>query len=514
MMAMVPEPDDAAEYRRLHPATLLLRAPQLARSLLNALPLLILLAAKGNVVWMLFGGLGIIAIGWVSILLYWTRFQYRIGADDIAITSGILSRNHRVIPFDRVQDVSIEQGVIARALGLAKVRLETGASAAAGQEEGELNAIALDEAAALRDQIRSWRAGHAAAVADEAAMADDPALRPPLFAMALPRVLTAGLFNFSLALFVALFGALQAFDDLLPFNPFDPRSWWKYAGGYLQEGDPWVAYLLSHRILTVLIGLAMLGLLGMASGIITTLLKQYGFRLERTATGFRRQRGLTTRTDVVIPLKRVQAAMVETGGLRRRFGWYALKLQSLASDGAKESDHDVAPLARLPEIDTILAATDQTRLLRTDARAEGWRGVHPAMWRRWAWLALPLALIVAALAWWPGFEHKQWLWALLPLSGWFLLGRYWRWSHHHYRLERIGNDPLKLEITHGWWKRRHLILPVRNIQSIDIDYGPLYRMAGLASVRFGVAGQGGLEPYTISALPLATAYALRARLMP
>ncbi len=497
-------------YRRLHPGTLLLRAPQLVRSLVNALPLFILLIARGSTNLLVLAGIGIVALGWLGILLYWTRFGYRIGAEEISIESGILSRTHRVIPFDRVQDVSIEQGVVARMLGLARVRLETGASAGAGKDEGELNAIALDEAEALRDRIRSWRAGHQGAVAAAAGgQADEAATGRPIFVMDLPRVLTAGLFNFSLALFAGLFGLLQAFDDVLPFDPFRPRTWWKY----VDQDNPAVIYLMNHKLLSLLAGAAILALVGIASGLTTTLFKQYGFRLERTPAGFRRQRGLTTRTDVVIPLKRVQAALVETGWLRRRFGWHGLKLQSLASDGAREGDHEVAPLAQLAEIDAILAETANPALARSDAAAEGWVQVHPAMWRRWAILALPLGLLAAALALAPGFSHKTWLWALIPLFGWVMLARYGRWLHHRYRLELTGNDPLRLEITHGWLKRRQLILPVRNIQSIDIEYGPLYRLAGLATVRLGVAGQG-RAPYHVAALPLALARQLRARLLP
>ncbi len=504
--------DNDGEARRLHPGTLLLRAPQLVRSLFNAIPLFVLLAAKGNTTLLLLAGLGILSIGWVGILLYWMRFSYRIGTQDVAIESGILSRTHRVIPFDRVQDVSIEQGVIARALGLARVRLETGASAGAGKDEGELNAITLSEAEGLRDRIRSWRAGHRGAViaATELDEAEEAAQDHPIFTMPLPRVLTAGLFNFSLILFAGLFGLLQAFDDILPFDPFSPRSWWRY----FNPDNPYLAYLAGHKLVSIVAGLVLLGLVGMASGVVMTLLKQYGFRLERTPVGLRRQRGLLTRTDVVIPLKRILAAMIETGWLRRRLGWHALKLQSLAGDGTQENDHEVAPFAHLAEIDTILAETANPALTRSDVAAAGWHSVHPAMWRRWALLAVPLSLIAIGVALTPGVGHKHWLWALLPLFGWLMLARYGRWSHHRYRLELAGEEALRLEITHGWLRRRQIILPVRNIQSADIDYGPLYRIAGLASLRLGVAGQGRLTPYHIGALPLATAYALRARLLP
>ena len=67
-----------------------------------------------------------------------------------------------MIPFDRVQDIAIEQRLLARLFGTAKVKIETGGAA---KDEGNLDMIALADAQALRDQVRH---GPAAAAAAEA----------------------------------------------------------------------------------------------------------------------------------------------------------------------------------------------------------------------------------------------------------------------------------------------------------------------------------------------------------
>ena len=96
-----------------------------------------------------------IAIFLVMVLrtfVYWTRFEYRVGADEIRIDSGILNRTHRSIPFDRIQDVDITQGPLARVLGLARVQFETGGGG--GKEEGVLQAISIKRAEDLRTPVR------------------------------------------------------------------------------------------------------------------------------------------------------------------------------------------------------------------------------------------------------------------------------------------------------------------------------------------------------------------------
>ena len=81
-----------------------------------------------------------------SLFIYWTRFEFRVGEDEIRIDSGIFNRTHRSIPFDRIQDVDISQGPLARLFGIAKVKFETGGSSAGGQDEGVLQAIPLEQA--------------------------------------------------------------------------------------------------------------------------------------------------------------------------------------------------------------------------------------------------------------------------------------------------------------------------------------------------------------------------------
>ena len=101
-----------------------------------------------------------------------------------------------------------------------------------GEEEGVLQAILLERAQELRKLVRSRR-GQSAAVA-----ADAPAEAAGRHAADLcdgfKRLLLAGTFNFSLAVFAGLFGLTQTFGDVLGFDPFS-RSFWL---SVLSAGDP------------------------------------------------------------------------------------------------------------------------------------------------------------------------------------------------------------------------------------------------------------------------------------
>jgi putative membrane protein len=221
------------------------------------------------------------------------------------------------------------------------------------------------------------------------------------------------------------------------------------------------SWINAHRWLTAVGAIGALLIVGTVTGIVRTALVNWDFRLSRGPRAFRRQRGLTTRTDVAIPLSRIQAAIVATGLIRRRWGWHELRVQSLASDGKDEKDHQLVPFARLATIDPILAHTGMAR----PAEPLEWR-VPPLLAQAVPGVILTLVALVVGLA---GFAVGHWqgpagfaVAGLLVLFTAVTLGKH-RWAE----------DDSTLYIWRGWWSPRLTILPFANVQSADLADGPL-----------------------------------------
>ena len=500
----LPLTDDAlGPPERLHPLYLLTGLGKSVKGAWGLLAGAAVLGAQGR--WALVIGLAL-AITMASIiglLIKWLKLEYRVGRDEIRIDSGFLSRTSRAIPFDRVTDVDLEQGPIHRLFGLARVRLETGASAGSKEEDGVLDTISLERAETLREHIRARRRGEKAAPIAQAS-----AEAPPLFAMDNQRVATAGLFNFSLAVIAGLFGVSQTFGDVLGFDPFE-RSFWI---GILDRAGPLQALVMAHQIVAVLAGSVVLILLGIGTGLVRTALREYGFRLDRTETGLRRRRGLLTLTDVTIPAKRVQAAILANGPIRGLFGWWTLKLQSLAMDG-KKGDHVIAPLAHEPEAVAILDSFGWPVAPAADA----WRRVSRAYIASYAAAIGPPGMFALAVSF-LGAAGLSVI-AAVPVLGivavfWTLAVpalvaiRWMSWRHTRYALE---GDTLFVET--GWWRHRRRILPLRKIQSVDLAENFWSRAFGICTLRLGVAGGGGFADHHVPALSHQEAQSLRARLL-
>ena len=476
---------------RLHPLYLLTGLGQAFRGAWGLMAAGAVLAAQGR--WWLLILMAVVfasySIG--SLFLRWLKLEYRVGAHELRIDSGWLSRTSRAIPFDRVTDVDLEQGPLHRLFGLARVKLETGGSAGGADEEGVLHTISLDRAQALREHIRARRG----AVEQQAMGSVESEETASLFTMDNRRVLIAGVFNFSLAVIAGLFGVTQTMGDALGFDPFE-RSFWI---GLMAQSAPLRELVIAHQIIAVIAGSVLLLLLGIGTGLVRTTLREYGFKLDRTETGFRRRRGLLTLTDVSIPSKRVQATILASGPVRRHFGWWQLKLQSLAQDGGK-GDHVVAPLAREEEAADIAGSLGW----HLSPTGNSWQPVSRAFFTSFIGILVPASLLtVAAL---PFLGPVGLLW--LAGAGLAMGVRWFDW-----RRTRFAASKHALFIQTGWWRHRRSMIPLRKIQSLDISESWWSRIFGICTLRLGVAGGSGFSDHHVPALTKPQAESLRAELL-
>ena len=427
--------------------------------------------------------------------LSWIRFHYHIGEHDIRIESGIVSRNARSIPFERIQDVSIEQKPLARLFALGEVKFETGGG---DGDDAKLSFVSIEEANRLRELVKAHKSGQAIASHVEQHVPDADA--PPIFAMDSRRVFVFGLYSFSLVIFAVLGGLAQQFDFLLPFEIWDFRHWIGMAEerGVTVENLNGIGW--TTQIILAVVALGGLIFVGFATGIIRTMLREYGFRLERTAKGFRRRRGLLTLTDAVMPAHRVQAAVIQTGPIRKRRGWHSLKFVSLAQDSKEETNFVAAPFATLAEIWPIAHAA----LIREPDTTVRFRQGKAKWWLiRYVGLIPAFIVGVWATMFFAGAPFRQ---AGLMLFVPVLIGFFWWFEWRCY-----GDfiDEKQIYVREGWWRQRLSIAPQVKVQTVEIYQGPIARRQGLASVNFGISG-GSLE---MIALPLETAQAIRDAVM-
>jgi len=440
-------------------------------------------------------GLMIAVVAAVAQYLAWTRFTYRVGAGDIRVEQGILSRAARSVPYERIQDVSLEQALVPRLFGLVEVKFETGSG---GGDDLKLSYLTEAEGEALRELVRERRDEEIAPVpasqaGDEVAAPAEPPART-LFAMDTNRLITFSLFQFSLAAVAVVGGLTQQLDFLMPFDIWDADFW---RDELAERGESIAGLGRQAQLVGAVLGAIALIALGFATGLVRTFLREWDFLLEKTARGFRRRRGLLTRTDVVMPTHRVQAVKIGTGWLRYRFGWHSLNFVSLAQD-AGLSNHVVAPFARMDEITPIMAEAGFTpsapdldwhrasKNYRTDSiLLEG---------------ALPLLGVV------PVAIFAPLLFALVPLVIAALIAGV---NYYSWRFRRHALDARQVISVHGLLSPDTQIASRVKLHSVEIAQGPIAQRRGYATVHLGLAGGS----FAMHGVPVQHAWALRSAVM-
>ncbi len=476
------------------------------------------------VVMMLSSVFDFIDIGWVFWLApiglivgvaygiaHYYRFEYEVTSTTVDVASGVLSRRSREIPYRRIQNVDVTQGVVQRLLGLAVVSIET---AGGGDTEATLNFVSEEEASRLQREIRRRTAevkdrrrsrttdsdpeeadaiesepttDEATAGADAArdrsiAEPDDAASpaepdrrersfdrererRQRLFALEPRELLLYSFTSFRPAAVAAVmflfFLATDRVVELLvaTAQPFGGPS-------DLASGDAG-----SYGVFTLVSfvnGIA----ITYAVSVAYTFATYYDFRLGRVGDDFVYERGLLQRYSGSIPAEKVQSVTITDNPLQRLIGYAGLWVETAGygpdSDGGSQSAVPLAEGSRIHRFAENLTGVD----------APSFRSPPTLARRRYLVRFSLVAATIVAIA----YGVAQ----VTPINRWYLAAivfaavppaAHLRYVHLGYY---VGED--HLVIRRGFWRRRTTVIPYYRIQTVSTRRSIFQRRLGLASV--------------------------------
>jgi putative membrane protein len=395
----------------------------------------------------------------------WRRFRWELTPTALIIEQGLLNRQRRVIPLERIQSVDLVRRLSHRLFGVVGVQVE---AIGGGETEGQLDALRPAVAGRLRAQLL---AGRAAARGDRPPPAPDapdgagaPAGDPgALLATTSPRrLLLAGVTEANATLIVGLLGL-----------------GWQVAGDRIDELAQRLPALLAGNVAVV--ATLLLVVVAVALLIAAQFLAFWSFTLHRDDDELRVRRGLLEQRFDTIPLRRVQALRVEENLPRRLLGRASVKADVAGKPGGGSGGTDtLLPLGTTAEaralVDAVLgldgvggtALTPMPRRARTRrlVRATLTVAVPTALA---AWLVDPRLLALALLLV-PALAAAE--------ASYRALG--------HAELDDV------VVVRSGWWVRRTAYVPLTRLQALALDQTLLQRWRALGTVRLGIARSPGL----------------------
>lgn len=516
------------EWRRLHPLSPLLRGGLvlivvagivianlrdrfielfLARGVVDAMgpnegDIIDYLAGRSLLVWALLGVavvvLLIIGLAWLS----WRFSTYRITSEAVEVKHGVLFRQHRRAPLERIQSVNLQRSLLARILGLTQVDVQT-----AGQGgKVALQFLGHNDAKNVREQIllaaRVSKAGAAGvAIAPDTAVQAAPAVPGAPGAPTVPGVPGAaapiaidpatGLpypvppvaqtprgpiaVDFAGQPYTVAAGAIDSrLRDIADFD-IDPSA---RASGMMIKvpvGRLIGSILLSSEMI-VMLGVVAAIIIGsifaspfllaaifpfgivMVGVLIAQFNKGFNFVLSRAEDGVRIGAGLTATSTETIPFGRVHAVEALQPLGWRPFGWWKVRIttagHSAAEAGQNKMQNTVLPVGQLEDVvrvfETLLheggpGYEDRHARLR-DALVGGGNGYTKAG-RRGAWL----------------------LWFGVRRAG--------------VQIDQPNDPSASLRVRRGWLTRSLSVMPIVRAQSVQLTRSLGHYIFGLASVK-------------------------------
>jgi len=394
-----------------------------------------------------------LAIG--GTIVHFLTLRYRVVDGRLEMKSGLLNRQVRVIGAERIQNVEMVRNVFHRMSNMVEVRIET----ASGTEvEGLLSALSVDDAQAL---VRALEEARGESRSDEEA--EDGEL---IVSNSLTDLLWYGVTETRLGGLAVLLGVgLEVFGlDARNADPSGLERTGRFVAGF---GGP--ALLLAAVSGAWVLGTA------------TAVVRQYGFRVVRTATALVAERGLFTKRRVVLRPSKVQVVTVFQPWLRRLAGFSSVSIETAAAreggDGTQRSEA-LVPVVTSETMASVLDAA--IPLHGVDPEKAPLLPAHPRALVRALAASSGRAAVLGALV--AGFFFPWGLLAflLVPIA----MGLAWLDHHHQGWLV----TPEVIVSRRGWMRRRTWWMGRNKMQSVALHRGPILRRYGLAILSVRAAG--------------------------
>ncbi|MFC7233125.1 PH domain-containing protein [Saliphagus sp. GCM10025308] len=472
-----------------------------------------------SVTWALYLAPVGLLVGTAYGLAYYYRFEYALTDDTVDVASGVFSRRAREIPYRRIQNVDVRQGVFHRVVGLAVVSIET---AGGGETEAALDFVGEDEAKRLQREIRRRTARRP----DEAEADTDTSAPAPRSTSAphetnqhereserehpssgqVSASTDSGLEASTTETKETETGTEAPFEDDRPTLLFalDARELLLYAFTTVRPAAAAsvlaLAFFFTNQVEALLLataqpfggpasftdatpsGYVALGLASAINGVVVTyavsvaytFATYYDFRLGRAGDDFVYERGLLQRYSGSVPSEKVQSVTITDNPLQRALGYAGLWVET-AGYGPDSSDGSTSavPLARVERVQTFAENLTGTEPPRFESPPTVARQRYLVRYALVAAVLVALAFGVSSLT---GFGTGYWyLSAAIFLA--VLPAAHLRYVNLGYS---VGDD--HLVIRRGFWRRRTTVIPYYRIQTVSNRRSIFQRRLGLTSV--------------------------------
>ncbi|QQX79341.1 PH domain-containing protein [Shewanella sp. KX20019] len=418
----------------------------------------------------------------VAILVYsvlqWLKFSFKIDNNKLNIKHGIIFKKVDEIPFNKIQNVRLQQPLYFRPMGLYSIVVETAGSKG---NEAELSALDYKEALALKKHLMTEQEHHSETMPSAASLsqhADNQ--HNTVVRKSLKELVLFGLYqNNAIWLAVILgpiFGQLdwESMENLQSLQAF--WAWY----------DSNIAVSMIFQIAFALLALTLFYLLFSILSMTSAVLKYSPYRLSRSGNTLHRTGGIIAKQNDALAIKRIQVVKFYQPFVGRLFKLWTVYFQQVKGHEVEHrgSNNMLVPSMKRKDIVELLP-----KLKGIEANANQLPSRYQHIHLGWFWRRGWLPLLVPAInTYFHGLDiFTETLWVAASL---FCLAIYLRYSQYGYVIE---GDNLWFHsglLGHSWQ-----LIALSKVQHVAITQSPNQQRSHLANLDIGLASGTIKLPY-------------------
>lgn len=486
-------------FNRLHPLTILVEMGRVMRHF--AIIFIIFVVqylsnpAKADYSEMLLGAVGGVTV--IFAIIRYFSYGYAIHNGNLIVKEGIITKKHRTIPLDRIQNINLKRGILHQVLGLVDLEVET---AGGGKAEAHISALSQDDAHSLKIQLTG---GNPATSSPFMEKRRDV----PLYTASFYELFLAGatqnkampILAAVMGLFSNAFSRTEVFKNIIKSLPTGSNSvliWTFFIFAFIAFG--WIA------------------------SIVMTFVGYFKFELSLGDGCFKRSYGLVNHIENVVPIHRVQNVRLEENWIQRLLKVCRVYVDTAGAyaEGRRENQADIkaTPLLTPMLENSRLSGIITLAIPGFDFQKANWsslsvRSIYRHIYLGFLWAAI-IGGAIYALVHYRGdiplmpFSLKQG--EITGASPYFVINRQFAYTVAGilFGLSAIGaiirfktagywDQGEVIAARQGIWTRTTKIAPINKIQSTTFSQSPSQRRFGLATITLLTAAMSGHSTITI-----------------
>jgi putative membrane protein len=394
--------------------------------------------------------IAIAVLALIQPILKYYFFTFYLQDDELIIQQGIIQKERKAIPLERIQSVNIHQNLGQRLLNIVAVEVETAGSKA---KELEIPGLEKEDAVAFKDLLKDRTRDniiedHSEAVeksiTESEQLQDQPLLKLDIVDLLKVGITQNHLRSGILALGV-VFGFWYKIKDIVEryygdvFENFE----WEDIASYASLG------LIAACLLVFIV-------VSLIVSVITVINKYWNFSIFKKGSYLEVEMGLLNRREIKIPINKIQILEFHSNPLRNLLGYKTAKIYQAQSEG--NAANNVAIPACREHLKLQLQELVFEHVVEEDApslHSNPWSHARLNLYIVSAFTLLPAAVLV---------YFDQWLLAIVPIAVlvWTTYNAYrsGQWTS-------ISKDKEIITLYSGWLFKKTIITPVFKLQAVE-----------------------------------------------